>query len=281
MGAVFGGEVLGFVVLWIPTMLLGALRLAPLSGENSWVWLPWQVDGIWAFAAAIAWGYLICLIVAIPVGQAIERRGYGRPAPGWMRISIAVSGYGGMAVGDTGFAHVVVAVLGGAGVIRLVAFDRTGSVRAWRWRAPRGFQIAAGLALALIALSYSVTHSFASEGSGLSRGNLTLKVGHSDSFYVATANGRVPVDITGVSFTGIGLGHVVVSSHLSIQPTGEPAMRPPFHVAAGKQLWISATLKMASCGMASVSGVRLSYTVLGIKSAQTIALPAQTLNCSG
>jgi hypothetical protein len=288
MGAVFGGEVLAVLVLWIPTMLLGGLRLAPLGGGSSWVWLPWQIDGIWALAGAVAWGYLICLIVAIPVTQAIERRGYGRPAAGWMRISIAVSGYGAMAVGETSFARVVVAVLAGAAMTRLVAFDRDGSVRAWRWRTPLRFQIAAGVALALIALSYSVTHSFVYEGTGLSSGNLTLKVGHSDSFYVATANGRVPVDITGVSFTGTGLDHVVVSSNFSSQPAGESATRPagepgppPYHLGAGKPLWLTATLRMASCGTATISGVRLSYTALGIKTAQTIALPAQTLDCSG
>lgn len=137
LAAVLAGEVVGAVVLWCAAIVLSVLGLAPIGGAQHWFWLPWTVNGVWALAGAIGWGYMVCCLIARLVAERIERRGYGRPAAGWLRVAIAISGYGGMAVGDTGGAHVLAAVVGGAAVIRLVAFNLSGSLRAWRWTPAR------------------------------------------------------------------------------------------------------------------------------------------------
>ncbi|HWD69540.1 MAG TPA: hypothetical protein VG293_05055 [Solirubrobacteraceae bacterium] len=123
-----------------------------------------KVDGIWPAVGAVGWGYLVCGLVGRFIAARIEHQGYDRPATGWMMVAVAMSRYGGMAVGHALRTHAFAAVVGGVIVIRLVAFNLDGSVRPWRWRMSGRWQLLAALMAASVGLSYSSLHSFAADG---------------------------------------------------------------------------------------------------------------------
>jgi hypothetical protein len=304
LGAVLGGEVLGAVTLWITCFLLAIPGLIPLGGAQQWVWLPWQVDGIWALVGAIGWGYLVCTLIGVFVRQGIQRRGYQQPAAAWLRISIAVSGYGAMAIGHTATAHVCGAVVGGAVVIRLVAFNLDGSARGWRWALTPRRRVVVAIVALLAALSYSATHGFAADGSGGSFAGATIitHVGHTDQVDVGLSATRLPSQITGVTLTGPGAAHIRVYS-IVLTSNGFPGTmipralrnqpgarrysgyvwhptRLPYSVPAGHQLTITAQVRLSSCGEVSVNTLKLHYTILGIATGETIGLQQPlTMSC--
>lgn len=281
LAALLGGEVLGAVALWVIAVVLAIPGIVPFGGAQQWLWLPWRIDGPWALFGAVGWGYLVCALVAALVADRVERRGYGRPAAAWLRVAIALSGYGAMAVGRTAAAHVFVAVAGGAVVIRLVAFNLDGSPRAWRWAVPRRARMIGAVAAALFALSYSATHAFAGDGSGGSYGGGTIitHLGHSETISVGLSQIRLPVEITGAAFTGPGAAHVRVSSYTLGTTGAGPALRLPHRLGAGNALWIGAKVTLTSCGNVTVNTFRLRYTVLGIATSESIPLQ-QPLNLS-
>jgi hypothetical protein len=288
LGAVLGGEVLGAVTLWVTCVALAIAGAAPLGGAQQWVWLPWQIDGVWALAGAIAWGYLVCSLIGIFVGQGIARRGYAQPAGAWLRISIAISGYGAMAVGHTPAAHIFVAVVAGAVVIRLVAFNLDGSARPWRWSLTRRQRFVAVVVALLVALSYSATHGFAADGSGgtYPTGTIVTSVGHTDVVNVGLSASRLPMQVTGVTLTGPGAAHFEVRS-IILTSNGNPGTvipgtptRLPYRVGAGHELWMNAQVRLSSCGDISVNTLKLRYTILGIATGETIRLQQPlTMSC--
>jgi hypothetical protein len=279
LGAVIGGEVLGAVTLWVLSVVLAIAGLTPFGGAQHWVWLPWQIDGVWALVGAIGWGYLVCTLVALLVSDRITRRGYERPAAAWLRISIAISGYGAMAVGHTGAAHVFVAVVSGPLVIRLVAFEPDGSARAWRWTLTRREQVVTMLLAALVGLSYSALHPFAADGSGGSYGPapIVARVAHLEQVAIGLNAIHIPAQITGVTLTGSGAAHFRV--HAIVLNNGGPvgaypvqATRFPYRVPAGQEVWITARVRLSSCGDIGVNTLRLRYTILGINTTESIPL---------
>jgi hypothetical protein len=288
LGAVLGGEALAAVTLWISCVVLAIAGAVPLGGAQQWVWLPWQIDGIWALVGAIAWGYLVCTLIGLFVGQGIARRGYAQPAPAWLRISIAISGYGAMAVGHTPAAHIFVAVVAGAVVIRLVAFNLDGSARPWRWSLTRRQRLAAVVVALLLALSYTVTHGFAADGSGgtYPTGKIITGVGHTDQVDVGLSASRLPTQITGVTLTGPGAAHFQVRS-IVLTSNGSPdagipriPTHLPYRVGSGDELWISARVRLSSCGEVSANTLKLRYTILGIATGETIRLRQPlTMSC--
>ena len=302
IGAVLGGEVLAAVELWVATIVLALLGVAPL-GAGDWIWLPWQVDGAWALLGAIGWGYLVSTLVAATVRRGIERRGYGRPAAGWMRISIAVSGYGAMAIGHTPGAHMAAAVIGGAIVIRLVAFNLDGSVREWRWSAPPRAGLAGATAAVIVAFSYSGLHSLAATGDGgtFSSGVVHAHVGHTTTISVGLSHMLVPIEITDVGFGGPGSAHLSASG-LIISPDPGLQMIPrklrsypgahrfrgfawhptplPYRVGSGTTVWVTMNVQLRACAEVTVNVLELRYRVLGIGTGETIALRQPlTLSC--
>jgi hypothetical protein len=306
LGAVLGGEVLGAVTLWITCFVLTIAGVVPIGGAQQWVWLPWQIDGIWALVGAIGWGYLVCTLIGVFVRQGIQRRGHQQPAAAWLRISIAVSGYGAMAIGHTAAAHVCVAVVGGAVVIRLVAFNLDGSARGWRWALTPRRRVAVAVVALLAALSYCATHSFAADGDGgtFASGTIIAGVGHTDEVDVGLNATRLPAQITGVTLTGSGAAHfrvysivltdngspmTVIPRTLRTQPGALPyggyvlhPTRLPYSVPAGDEVAISALVKLSSCGDVSVNELKLHYTILGIATGETIALQQPlTMSCRG
>lgn len=295
LGAVLGGEVLAAVQLWIGTIVLGLIGIAPIGGRGDWVWLPWQLDGIWALIGAIGWGYLVCSLVAAAVSRGIERRGYGRPAAEWMRISIAVSGYGAMAVGRTAGAHIVAAVVAGAIMIRLAAFNLDGSPREWRWALPERHKLAGTVLAVLVAVSYSGLHGFVADGDGgtFPNGTIHARVGHTVTLYVGLSHMLAPVTITGLSLGGTGTRNIS-SSALIINPNPGVTMIPdslrsypgahhfsgyvwhptrlPYLVAAGTAEWVSLNVTLTTCARVTVNMLKLHYTVLGIATGQSVPL---------
>jgi hypothetical protein len=286
--SVLGGEVLAAVLLWIAGIVLDILAIAPLGGGNEWVWLPWRIDGAWALVGAIGWGYVVCSLVAVFVGQSIERRGYERPTTAWLIIAIAISGYGAMAVGRTAAAHVVVAVLAGAVVIRLVAFRRDGSARSWRWSISPRLRLEVMLLALVAGLSYSAFHPFAADGSGGSYSSATVYAHHQqfETADVGLSESRMPVDITSATLTGPGANHVRLSPPVLgrggvIDSTTSRPSRFPYRLGASQQLWISTQVELTSCGFVKLNALELHYTVLGIATQQTIPLQSPlTMRCS-
>jgi len=303
LGAVLGGEVLAAVTLWILGIILTVLGLAPLGGAQQWVWLPWHIDGAWALVGAIGWGYLVCTLVAVLVRDGITRRGYEKPQAAWMRISIAISGYGAMAVGHTGAAHAFAAVIAGAVVIRLVAFNLDGSARAWRWHLTACEQVLAVLIAAFVGFSYSALHPFAADGDGgtFASGTIMAHVGHTDEVDVGLNAVRLATEVTGVTLTGPGATHFKAGSivltrngnpetvvphwarvHLAGPPYGGYVLHPtrfPYRVPAGDEVWITSQIRLSSCADISVNTLTLHYTILGISTNESIPLQ-QPLNLS-
>lgn len=296
LGAVIGGELLAAVTLWILGIILSILGLAPLGGAQEWVWLPWHIDGVWALIGALGWGYLVCTIVAVLVRDGITRRGYERPQAAWMRISIAISGYGAMAIDSHVDGEIVIAVLAGAVLIRFVAFNRDGSARAWRWHLTGREQVLAMLIAALVGFSYSALHPFAADGNGgtFTDATVTTHVGHTTELEVGLNAVHLTTRFTGVTFTGPGAAHfragaivltrdgnpeTVVSHwarvHLAGPPYGGYVLHPtrlPYRVPAGDEAWISTQVKLTSCADISVNTLVLHYRVLGISTSESIPL---------
>lgn len=295
LGAVLAGEFAAGVVLWLASIVLSIARLAPFGGAQRWVWLPWKVDGIWPAVGAIGWGYLVCGLVAGFIAVKIERRGYDRPATGWMMVAVAISGYGGMAVGHAARTHALAAVVGGVIVVRLIAFNLDGSVRPWRWHLPGRWQLCAALAAAFVGLSYSSLHSFAADGSGgtFDSSPTAARIGHTDTIDVGLEHLPLEATITGVDFAGPGAwrlsdsgllltpneGLQLAPLHERSQPGARhwPGMawnptRLPYRASAGQMLWIDQSLTLSSCGDVTVNALKLRYTILGISTSETIPL---------
>jgi hypothetical protein len=288
LGALLGGEVLAAVMLWITCIVLAIAGAVPLGGAQQWVWLPWQIDGIWALVGALAWGYLVCSLIGMFVGQGIARRGYAQPAAAWLRISIAISGYGAMVVAQTAAARIFVAVVAGAVVIRLVAFNLDGSARPWRWSITQRQRLAAVVVALLVALSYTTTHGFAADGSGgtYPTGAIVTHVGHTDMVDVGLSASRLPAQVTGVTLTGPGAAHFRVHAIVLTGNGNAVGQIPgipthlPYRVGSGNQLWISAQVRLSSCGDISVNTLKLRYTILGIATGETIRLQQPlTMTC--
>ena len=108
----------------------------------------------------------MCVVAAWFVGGSVERCGFNRPAAGWLRIAIAISGYGAMALGQTVGARVLYAVVLGAMVVRVLVFVADGNARSWPWSLGRRVQVLVALLAMLVGASYGVTHAFAADGSG-------------------------------------------------------------------------------------------------------------------
>lgn len=293
--SVIAGEVQAAVVLWLISILLGLLAVAPLGGANRWIWLPWRIDGAWALAGAIGWGYLVCAIVAGLVAGAIGRRRFQRPAAGWLRIAIAISGYGAMAVSPRLGDRIPVAVIAGAVAIRLIAFNRDGSARTWPWASTRRVRKRTAMLALLTALSYSGTHAFAATGSGGSYGSapITARVGHAEQLSVGLWRTDLPTKITAVTFTGPGADHVR-SSQLLLSGDWSKMMIPrdlrhypgahrwtqyawsptrlPYNVPAFRETWVNVQIRLSSCGDATINTLKLHYSVLGIATEETIPL---------
>jgi hypothetical protein len=303
--AVFAGEFQAALALWVISIPVGGLGFAPVGGQHDWMWLPWQIDGTWALVAAAGWAYLICALVAWFVAGSLERAGVDLPETSWLRVAIAISGYGGMALGTTSGGRVACAVVLGVILIRVLVLQADGTARPWRWPIERRGQVLIALAAALAACSYGATHAFVADGSGGSSGSQAtyVRAGEAQIIDVGLSHLHFGATLESATLTGAGAANVRVSS--MVLSLGNPAdvslpsflrhlpkryrsmytVKPtyfPYSVPAGKDLWLSAVVALRSCGSGTLSTLRLRYAVLGI--ATTANIPIQqplTLSCRG
>lgn len=301
------GEFQAAVVLWVIGIALTVLALAPLGGQQQWLWLPWRIDGTWALVGAVGWGYLVCALVGWFVAGSIERRGFDRPAAGWLLVSVAISGYGGMALGHSAGGRVFYAVALGAIIVRWLAFTADGSARSWRFSAGRRIRVLVAVAAVLAGLSYAATHAFVDTSGGGSYGSGTIaaRVGHTETIVVGLSRSLFAARVQSATLTGPGASHLQIGP-LVLRRGGTPpvvtppselrripkAYRPsfvskptpfPYTVPAGQQLSVSTWVTLRSCGAATLNTLKLRYTTaLGI--ATTASIRMQTplhLRCAG
>ncbi len=301
---VFAGEFQAALVLWAIAFPVAALQLAPLGGAEEWLWLPWRIDGVWAPVGAVGWGYLVCALVAWFVAGSIQRRRFERPAAGWLRVAIAISGYGGMALGKTGGARVFFAVALGTILVRALAFQADGTARTWQWTRSRRVGGLAALVAILAGLSYGMTHAFVADGSGGSYSTqaMNVRVGQTESIDIGLSPIRFGVTIQSATLTGRGAANASIRSivlHLEspLALTPPSALRGipkayrsslaltsttfPYQVSAGQQLWISTQVALRSCAAATLDTLRLRYTIFGIPTNANIRIDTPlALSCS-
>jgi hypothetical protein len=303
--SVFAGEFQAAMALWVISIPVGGLGFAPVGGQHDWMWLPWRIDGVWALLGAAGWAYLICALVAWLVAGSLQRTGVDLPETGWLRVAIAISGYGGMALGTTLGGRVACAVVLGVILIRLLALEADGTARRWPWQMERRHQLLIALAAVLAGFSYGATHAFVADGSGGSYDSQTtyVRVGEAQIIDVGLNHLHFGAKLQSATLTGAGASNVRVTSmvlslgnpadvslpsfvaHLPKRYRSMYAVKPthfPYSVPAGKDLWLSAVVALRSCDSGTLSTLRLHYAVLGI--ATTANIPIQqplTLNCRG
>lgn len=299
-----GGFTTG-VLFWVVGMPLGMLAVVPLDGQPYRPpWLPWEVHGVWALVAAVAWGAITCWLTAILVIEAMTRRRIERPATEWVTLAVAVSGYLPLAFGSTHAAQVIYAVALGAIMLRLLAFDTVGRARPWRWQPSRRARATTAAGAVLVALSYSVTHALVADGSGgtFSGSTVALRVGRPQTLAVGLSGMRLPITVKSVAITGPGSANARVNAivlNLDMPNYLTPlsafrrfpelhraglitsATQLPFRVPASRSLWISARVSLRDCQTATVDTLKLRYTVLGVSTSASIPLSGPlTLICS-
>ncbi len=303
--SVFAGEFQAALALWVLSLPVGGLGFAPVGGQQTWMWLPWRIDGIWALLGAAGWAYLICTIVAWFVAGSLQRSGVELSETGWLRVAIALSGYGGMALGTTLGGRVVCAVVLGGILTRVLVLQADATARRWPWQLERRQQLLVVLVAALASFSYGLTHAFVAEGSGGSyNGDSTnVRVGEAQIIDVGLSHLHFRAKIQSATLTGAGASNVSVTS--MVLSLGNPAdvslpsflrqvpkryrsmytVKPthfPYNLPAGQDLWLTAAVALRSCDSGTLSTLRLRYTVLGI--ATTASIPIQqplTLSCRG
>jgi hypothetical protein len=303
LSSVFAGEFQAALTLWVISIPVGALGFAPVGGQHDWVWLPWRIDGVWALLGAAGWAYLICALVAWFVAGSLRRSGIDLPETGWLRVAIAISGYGGMALGTTLGGRVLCAVVLGVILIRLLVLRADGAARPWLWPVGRRGQVLIALAALLAGFSYGAAHAFVADGSGGSYDSQAsyVRVGEAEIIDVGLSHLHFGAKLQSATLTGAGASNIRVTSMvLSLE---NPADLPlpsflahvpkryrsmytvklthfPYSIPAGKDLWLSAVVALRSCDSGTLSTLKLRYTVLGI--ATTANVPIQqplTLSC--
>jgi hypothetical protein len=303
--SVFAGEFQAALALWVIAIPVGGLGFAPLGGQHDWMWLPWRIDGIWALVGAAGWAYLICALVAWFVAGSLERAGVDLPETGWLRVAIAISGYGGMALGTTSGGRVACAVVLGVILIRVLVLQADGTARLWRWPLQRRGQVLMALAAVLAGFSYGAPHAFVAEGGGGSYGSQStyVRAGEAQVIDVGLSHLHFGAKLESATLTGPGAANVRVTS--MVLSLGNPAsvsppsflrhvprryrsmytVKPvhfPYSVPAGKNLWLTAVAALRSCGSGTLSTLKLRYTVLGIATTANIPIQAPlTLSCRG
>lgn len=299
----FAGGFTAALVLWVVRIGVGFVPAMPVENESS-LWLPWRIDGAWALAGAIGWGYLACRLTGGYVSRSLVRRGFEKPSAEWVVLAVAISGYVGLALGRNLGAQIFYAVAIGAVTLRTLAFGADGHARRWRRRPKRRTEQALVAVALLLAVAYGVTHAFAVSGSGGTFGTppVQMRVGGAQTMDIGLSRMGLPVSIQSVLATGPGSAAVRIRStvlnldnpqelpdgwmlhHLSpAQLRGLPtsSTRLPFHVPADRSLWISLRVSLRSCGTATLDTLRLRYTVAGITTSATIPITTPlTLVCS-
>ena len=297
LAATLAAQITTGLVLWAVQLPFALLGMAPSSVAAS-LWLPWRIDGAWSALAVAGYVLVVCAVGGWMVAGRVAHRGIARPAPAWAWLAFGAAGYGAMALGHTGGARLLLAIVLAPLTLRLCAYRGDGSLRAWP--APlesgrRGAVPALLVAVALV-LSYSAAHAFWQNGSG-GVASATLRPGRTAVIDVGLHAIALPVRITGVALDGpgtaaLGVARAAFTSAGSPPLLGDgPSVLPgpvaralPARLSAGTGAWLAIRIRLLSCPArgARIDAITLSYRVLGITTSQRIPLwSTQAIACRG
>ncbi len=200
------------------------------------------------------------------------------------QMSVALGGYGPWLLATSPGGHVVLSLLAIPAILRVLAFDRAGQPR----RVPRCFELSLGpftavlVACAVVLIvPFALQHPFTANGYSPQAADGKIvhptKPGRWLTASAGLTGGRFAVAVTGVRLLGPSGGLRVAPGVLSVGgPTFPFARRAPlpFHVPAGRSLWVSYRLKIRRCEgrPVGVTRIRLSYRELGLSLTQTVRL---------
>ncbi len=286
------------LMLWIVQLPFALLGIGPTSlGAN--VWVPWKPAGSWSALGLAAYALIVCVLGGAMVGARLADRGIARPAPAWAWLAFGASGYAAMALGETGGARLLLAIVLALLTVRLLGYRVDGAPRPWpsrpaagRWpsrpAAGRAGVVAALLVAAVLALSYSATHAFAQNGSAGAE-SAALSPGETTVLNVGVDGIVLPARVTGVQLDGRGAGRVAVvraaaASEVAGRATvaGPVAHALPVWLPARAGTWLAVGIRLLSCPARAVriDAVTLRYRVLGIATSERIPLwSAERISC--
>lgn len=282
--AMLSAQILTGIALWIVQFPLALLSVAPDSIGTS-LWLPWPAHGLWSLLGAGGYVVIVCVLGGRLAATRVADRGIPRPAPVWSWLAFGASGYAGMALGHTGGARLVLAVVLAPLTLRLFAYRADGTIRPWPVRVGSGRRgVGPLLVIALtLTLSYSATHAFAQNGSG---GTVaaTLSPGASTVIDVGLRGVALPSRITAVTLDGPGAGALNVTRVVPTSQNGPgvaidsltemsgPSI--PVRLAPRAGTWLAIRVRLGACSpmAARIRAITLHYRVLGIATSERVGL---------
>jgi hypothetical protein len=283
------------LVLWIVQLPFALLGIGPTSlGAN--IWVPWEPAGSWSALGLAAYVLIVCILGGAMAGARLADRGIARPAPAWAWLAFGASGYAAMALGETGGARLLLAIVLAPLTVRLLGYRVDGAPRPWpsRLAAGRRGLVAALLVAAVLALSYSATHAFAQNGSAGAE-SAALSPGETTVLNAGVDGIALPARVSGVQLDGRGAGRVAVVRAAAASEQGGPvagraavvgpvAHALPVSLPARAGTWLAVGIRLLSCPARAVriDAVTLRYRVLGIATSERIPLwSAERISCRG
>jgi hypothetical protein len=294
--ATLPAQIVTGLVLWTVQLPFALLGIGP-SSLGADIWLPWGVDGVWSALGLAAYLLIVCLLGGAMVGARVAQRGIARPAPAWAWLAFGASGYAAVALGQSGSARLLLAIVLAPLTLRLFGYRADGDVRRWPSRLSPGRSGAAGalLAAAALALSYSATHAFAQNGSAGSPSS-ALSPGRTTVIEVGLHGISLPARLTAVELDGRAGSLRVVRAALageggtplhlagSTAVPGPVARALPVSVPARTGTWLALGIRLRGCPVRSarIDAITLRYRVPGIATSQRIPLwSALRIACAG
>lgn len=278
--ATMPAQIITGLVLWTVQLPLALLGIGPASlGAD--IWLPWGIDGAWSASGLAAYVLIVCLLGGAIVGARVAHRGIARPAPGWAWLAFGASGYGALALGQSGGARLLLAIVLAPLTLRLFAYRADGARRAWPSRPAfgRGGAALALLAAAALALSYAATHAFAQNGSTGSPA-AALSPGRTTVIEVGLQGILLPAQVRAVELDGRRVGalrvvRVALAGEAGAASAARPAVRAlPVDLPARTGSWLAIGIRLRGCPAQSarIAAITLRYRVLGFGTSERIPL---------
>jgi hypothetical protein len=276
----------GMLLLYVGGMTLSLTRLVGVSsGQGLFIYAPWVVDGPWALAASIGWGALVAILIGSLLRARVERRLEVELSRALIVAAVGIGGYAPWLITSSDPGRPFLSLFLVPAVVRVLVFDSTARPRRLPVRfelSGRRLLICVAVAVFALVLPYSSLHPFSVNGSGTSIGEggggstTTATVSPSEEAWLAAGlqSGNLPLTVTGVRL--IHGPDLVISD---VKSNGSPWPAPEtsgvrIHVKARGELWIGYHVKLDACptNPSGVTGIRITYTQLGMSLEQTVSL---------
>ena len=282
-------QIIGGVLLFVfgnfalsPAGVVALPINAPLA-----VYAPWVVDGMWALLASLGWGCAVSVLLGVVISKRAARQSPGAASRTLAAMAVTITGYGPWLLTDNVEIRALASLLLLPGVLRGVAFDRTGRPR----RVPRGLElsplhVATTLAVSIFALAlpYSLLHPFAVRTTirdtpeSISGADVTVPVepGRAWNLAVGLQAGDFPLTVTAVRPVYVGsnfsIGDFRGNGH-RLSPVGGVA-RTRIQLEARGQLWIAYVFTLDGCSdrPAGLAGISVTYRQLGLTFRHSVSL---------